>query len=134
VTVAVLNSSGQEVASQTFTPTVNIGGDTANKFARITAQAFNFEITETDNYVIAFYTDEAKNSDFVLSAVTLLAKEFTPTGISEVKLSPSGGQVFGQSNGVQRELHKSYDLSGREVNGVLPRGIYIVNGQKVAVQ
>ena len=134
VTVAVLNSSGQEVASQTFTPTVNIGGDTANKFARITAQAFDFEITETDNYVIAFYTDEAKNSDFVLSAVTLLAKEFTPTGISEVKLSPSGGQVSGQSNGVQRELYKSYDLSGREVNGVLPRGIYIVNGQKVAVQ
>ena len=134
VTISIQNSSGQEVASQTVTPTVNIGGDTANKFARTSQLTFDFDITETDNYIIAFYAGETKNADFVLSAVTILAKEFTPTGIKEVKQSYNEGKTYGQGRGARRQTNKSYDLGGREVNGTLSRGIYVVDGQKVAVR
>ena len=119
VTVAVLNSSGQEVASQTFTPTVNIGGDTANKFARITAQAFDFEITETDNYVIAFYSAASEWSDCIVGQLLLTNNSYVATGIDTQIVTPHSSDS------------KWFDLQGRQVNNPSKPGLYINNGKKI---
>jgi hypothetical protein len=123
VTVAIEDADGKEVASQTYTPTSDIGGDAANKF-KATQQTFEFDIAETGDYVLVFYADAAKKADFVLGQVSIQAKAFA-TGISEVR-SPSP-----KSDAV-------YDLGGRRVDngrqkleqGQLKRGIYIVGGRK----
>lgn len=126
VTLSIQDASGQEVAAETFTPTVNIGGNAANKFARLSQQTFEFDIPETGDYVIIFYTDAAKNSDFVLGQAILQAKEFATTGIREMK----SGRVNGKN-----VAGGSYDLGGRRVkNEQLRRGIYIIDGHKTLIQ
>ena len=123
VTLSIEDKDGQEVASQTYTPTVNIGGKTDNKFTGVEQQTFEFDIDETDDYVIVFYTDATRNADFVLGQVSIQAKEFFTTGIH---------------NASERKTATSshvYDLGGRRMeNGKLKPGIYIINGQKVVVQ
>ena len=123
VTVAIEDLNGQEVASQTYTPTVNIGNNTANKFSGLKQQTFEFDVTETGRYVIVFYTDAAKNADFVLGQVSIQAKSFEPTAIREVQSEPSPAR----SDAV-------YDLSGRRIKGDLKRGVYIIGGQKTVIR
>ena len=89
-------------------------------------QTFEFDVPETADYVIAFYTDAAKNADFVLGTLTLQALEFTPTGITD---------ATSVSKATRPQL---FDLAGRQIgngqwtmnNGQLPKGIYIENGRK----
>ena len=122
VTVTIYNSSNKEVASEVFTPYVNIGGDAANKFARFNQQVFEFDITEADNYTIVFYPDATRNADFVLGALSLQAVEFTATDIHDVLTSESDSSTI-------------YDLSGRRMaNGNLKPGIYIIDGHKVLIR
>ena len=123
VTVSIESPVGQEVASQTYTPTVNIGGKTANKFTGVEQQVFEFDITETGDYVIAFYADASSKADFVLGQVSIQAKEFFTTGIHDIS-----GRKTTTSSYV-------YDLGGRRIEkGNLKRGIYIIDGRKVVVR
>ena len=123
VTLSIENPDGQEVVSQTYTPTVNIGGKTDNKFTGVEQQTFEFDIYETGDYVIAFYADASRNADFVLGQASIQAKEFFTTGIRDIseRQVPTSSHV--------------YDLGGRRVEkGALKRGIYIIDGRKVVVQ
>ena len=123
VTVAIETPDGEEVASEVFTPTVNIGNDTGNKFSKVNLQVFEFDITEKGDYVIVFYTDAARNADFVLGQVSIQAMSFVATGIAQIP--------------THNAQHPTpiYDLSGRRVkDGQLNRGIYIIDGKKVVVR
>ena len=126
VTLSIEDPDGQEVASQTYTPTVNIGGKTSNKFTGVEQQTFEFDITETGDYVIAFYADASRNADFVLGQASIQAKEFFTTGIQDIS-ERNERKVPGTSH--------VYDLGGRRVDeGNLKRGIYIIDGRKVVIQ
>ena len=122
VTTVIEDADGQEVASKTYTPTFNIGGSTANRVSGGRPQRFEFDITKTGNYVIAFYPDAEKNADFVVAQISLKLVEYKDeTGIIEVNAeSPAMRQGI-------------YDLNGRRIaeSSVLPKGVYIVNGKKV---
>jgi len=121
VTVAIEDTLGQEVASTIYTPTVNIGGNTANKFSGVFQQTFEFDIAETGDYTLVFYTDAARTADFVVGQVIIQPMEFY-TGITNLHspLTPHPSPV--------------YDLSGRRVDsGQLKRGIYIIDGRKMVI-
>ncbi len=123
VTVAIEDSEGQEVASETVTPTVNIGNNTGNKFTGVQQQAFEFDIAEPGDYVVAFYTGGTRNADFVLGQLTIIPSSFVSTGIDEninVNENPKRG---------------TFDLSGRRLSAdQLKRGIYIIDGRKTVVR
>ena len=130
VTYTIEDLNGQEMASKTFTPTVNIGGDTSNSFSGGRGQTFDFDIPETGEYVFTVYTDAVKNADFVLGMSTIQAKSFVTTGIKEINTN---------SEKVQSKKSGCYDLSGRKVSesnttdGLKP-GIYIINGRKTVIR
>lgn len=122
VTIVIEDPNGQEVASTKYTPTNNIGGNTGNAFKGISQQKFEFDITETGDYVIAFYADAAKNADFVLGTVNIQAKEFYTTGIKELPA-------------VNSQPSTIYDLNGRRIKeGSLKPGIYIKGGRKIVIR
>ena len=123
VTIAIEDLNGQEVATQTYMPTVNIGGNTGNKFSGVKVELFEFDIPETGDYVIAFYANAARNADFVLGQLSIQAVSYTATGIVTVS-SPD-----------TRRPSSVYDLSGRRLSaGQLKRGIYIVDGRKTVIR
>ena len=132
VILSIQDGKGQEVAAETFTPTVNIGGDAAGKFARFNQQVFEFDITETGEYVIVFYADATKNADFVLGQVTIQAMEFTETGVREISLQPETDKAP-RSNGI-------FDLNGRRIadspaaGAPLKHGVYLIGGRKVVIR
>ena len=120
VTVAIETISGETIASQTYTPTVNIGGNVAKAFKGVEQQTFEFDIPESSDYVIAFYADGKKNADFVLGEATI--KQKSPTDINTIKLSTSTKKGC-------------YDLHGRQLSEEnLKPGIYIVEGKKVIIR
>ena len=117
--------SGQEVASMNYTPAVNIGGNTANKFSGGRGKTFEFDIPTTGDYVFSVYTNAEKNADFVLNTVTLEAKSFSETGIVDVRSKTS--DVRGDW----------YDLQGRRIANsqmLTAKGLYIHNGKKVVIK
>ena len=123
---------GQEVASKSFTPTVNIGGDTGNSFSNGRGQTFDFDIPVTGDYVFTVYTDAEKNADFVLGMATLQVKSFNESGIQEIVNSTADEQPYGKNG--------CFDLSGRKIeddklyNDQLKPGIYIIDGRKVVIK
>ena len=122
VSIVIEDPDGQEVASTKYTPTNNIGGNAGNAFKGISQQKFEFDITETGDYVIAFYADAAKNADFVLGTVNIQAKEFYTTGIKELPA-------------VNSQPSTIYDLNGRRIKeGSLKPGIYIKGGRKIVIR
>ena len=130
VTIAIERLDGQTVASQTYMPTVNIGASTSKKFSGVSQQTFEFDIPETGDYVIAFYTDVAKSSDFVLGVVTLHALSFQSTGISQVSAdkTPTSSHIYDLSG--RRLLTKDVD----ERYTSLRPGLYISNGRVVVIK
>ena len=129
VIYAIENLNGEEVASLTYTPTINIGGNAENKFSSGKGKTFEFDIPETGDYVLSIYTDGVKNADFVLSMATLDAKSFVETGIQEIS-----------NDDWQAPKNGCFDLSGRRIaesqwsNGQLKAGLYIIDGRKVAIK
>jgi len=97
-------SDGQTVASQSYTPNVNIGNVTTNNFSTVALQSFEFEITETDDYVLAFYTDDVEWGDCVIGQLTLTVNEYTAVGIEDTKASGTPTSASGV-----------YDMSGRSL-------------------
>ena len=122
VTIVIEDTNGNEIASQVYTPTSNIGNNTGNKFTA-TLQTFEFDIPETGNYVLAIYANSTKNSDFVLGQAYIQGKTFLPTSITNV------------SKDNKKKASGAYDLSGRRVNEEqLKSGLYIINGRKTLVR
>lgn len=122
VTVVIETLDGEKVASQTYTPTVNIGGTTDKKVSGVDTQTFDFVIPETGNYVITFYTSGEKNADFVLMQATLQAKDFT----SDIS------RTYDQKAIISSHI---YDLNGRRLSKEnLKSGVYIIDGKKVIVR
>ena len=119
---------GEEVFSQTYTPTNNIGGSTANRFSNGRGKTFTFDIPETGDYVISFYTADQKDADFVLGMATLEAKSFAETGIQQVLDTPHATKSG------------CFDLSGRRIAdsqlaaGQLKPGLYIIDGRVVVLK
>jgi hypothetical protein len=109
------------VASQIYTPTINIGNNASNSFGSLKQQTFEFDITEQGNYVIALYSAEQEWSDCILGQLSLTANSYVSTAISAVPASP-----FLMENEI-------YDLQGRKVSNP-QHGIYIRNGRKVWVE
>jgi hypothetical protein len=127
VTVAIEDLDGKEIASQDYTPTVNIGNDVGNKFSGVTQQVFEFDIPETGDYIIVFYADGKKNADFVLGQASIQPKSFVATGIKEISSS--------SSSKLQSRSDEAYDLSGRRLDKTqLKRGIYVIGGRKTVVR
>jgi len=122
VVFTVENLNGEEITSQTYTPTINIGGDTGNKFSGGRGKTFEFDIPETGDYVLNFYTGAEKNADFVLGMATLEVKTFSETGIKDI-------------DDMRSVEERCFDLSGREIaNPKLSPGLYIINGRKVTIK
>ena len=122
VTIVIEDVNGEEVASKTYKPTVNIGGKTDKAFGGSRQQTFEFDVNYPGEYVIAFYTDEAKNADFVLGLASIQAKEFTTTGINDIHSEPI-------------IHHQWYTLDGRKLTDApTKKGIYIRNNKKVYVE
>ena len=111
------------VASQTYTPTVNIGNVASNSFGTIQQQTFEFDIVEQGNYVIALYAADVEWSDCILGQLVLAANSYVATNI-EAPISTLNSQL---STG------KYYTLQGQEVANPT-HGIYIYNGRKVFIQ
>ena len=128
VVYTIEDLNGQEVASKTFMPNINIGGNTGNKFSNGKGQTFDFDIPETGDYVFTVYTDGVKNADFVLGMSTLQVKSFNETGILEIDNSPLAIDNASGKKGC-------YDLSGRRLSREnLRQGLYIIDGRKMSVK
>ena len=129
VTIALEDLNGQVVASETYTPSVNIGGNVGNDFSA-EQRLYEFDVPETGDYVVAFYTDVARNADFVLGQIFIQALSFADTGI----------QALEQPVGVPSGKKGCFDLSGRKIitgnslNGQLQRGLYIIDGRKTVIR
>ncbi len=105
------------IASQTYTPNVNIGNVASNSFSSIDQQTFEFDITEQGDYVIAIYSAASEWSDCIIGQLILSADSKASTGIKEV-------------NSVNVNSQAVYDLQGRMVSAS-SKGLYIKNGKKV---
>ena len=132
VTVAVETLDGVEVASQVYTPTVNIGGKVDNKFTGVAQKKFEFDIPETGDYVIVFYADAAKNADFVLGVSSIQAVTFVSVGIKDILNEERG--MWNEESGKMKA--GCYDLSGRKITdeSQMKPGLYIINGKKVVMK
>lgn len=118
-------SDNTSVASQTYTPNINIGNSAANSFDTPTQQVFEFDITQQDDYVIAFYSAASGWSDGVIGQLSIENVSYSVvTGIemmSEVRSKMSDAV---------------YNLQGQRFSNTatLQPGIYISNGKKFLVE
>ena len=113
-------SDGEAIATQTYTPTVNIGNVASNKFSGSTQQMLEFEVKETGDYVLAFYTADTEWADCVIGQLLLTVQEYVSTDIIAPVSVSSKKDVY-------------YNLSGQRVEHPT-HGIYIRNGEKVLVR
>ena len=110
------------IASQTYTPNVNIGNVASNSFSSIEQQTFEFDVTEQGNYVIAVYSAASEWSDCIIGQLILSSDKNASTGINEVNSTNDNLQ----SDAV-------YDLQGRMVSAST-KGLYIKNGKKMLIK
>ena len=112
VTIAVETIGGEEVFTETITPAVNIGNNTANSFSGASVLKIPFDIYEKGQYVVSFYTEEKENADLVLGYFAIILKEAL-TAVDNVE---EAAQVVNV---------KYYNLSGVEIQKP-ENGIYIM--------
>ena len=110
------------IASQTYTPNVNIGNLASNSFANIDQQTFEFDVTEQGDYVIAIYSAASEWSDCIIGQLILSAGNNTSTGINDVN-----------STNDKLQSDAVYDLQGRMVSAS-SKGLYIKNGKKMLIK
>lgn len=106
------------VASQQYTPTVNIGNSASNSFTGVTQETFEFSIAESGCYTLAFYADAAEWADAIIGSLAIAPIAYGATGISNTQ------------SGEQMTNDNCYDLQGRKVTQ-MRKGIYIVEGKKI---
>ncbi len=122
VTIAVETIGGEEVFTETITPAVNIGNNTANSFSGASVLKIPFDIYEKGQYVVSFYTEEKENADLVLGYFALILKEAL-TAVDNVE---EAAQVVNV---------KYYNLSGVEIqkpeNGIYIMRSVLSNGKQI---
>ena len=129
VELAVEKRTGSTtIASQTYTPDINIGNVASNNFSSPAQQTFEFDIAEQDDYVIAVYSAASGWSDCIIGQLILTANNYVSTGIS----SMYNGQCT-MYNGQWIMDNEFYSLQGRKVTNP-QKGIYIKNGTKVVIK
>lgn len=111
--------AGKSIASQTYTPNINIGNVASNNFSSPAQQTFEFDITEQGDYVIAFYSAASEWSDCILGQLSLAGNSYVATGIENIEYSKLITD------------HSVHDLQGRQVSSPTKSGIYISKGKKV---
>ena len=119
-------SGSTSIASETYTPNINIGNVASNNFSSPQQQTFEFDITERGDYTIAIYSASSEWSDCIVGQLILTANGYVETGIELIQPSLVKDQY--------------YDLQGRKVSEsnpsssspVLRKGIYIKNGKKLS--
>ena len=112
------------VASQTYTPTINIGNEASKNFGSLKQQTFAFDITEQGDYVIALYSAASEWSDCILGQLILANNSYVATGIRATL----------NDNGETLNDNCVYDLQGRKVNNLRQKGLYIRNGKKYIIR
>ena len=123
VELNIEKATGVSIASQTYTPSINIGNTASNSFGTPEQQTFEFDVTEQGAYSIAVYSAASEWSDCIIGQLSLTANSYNDTGIMTVKQAASGKDQY-------------YDLQGRKVTvtnqsaPALRKGIYIKNGKK----
>ena len=123
VTVAIENRAGtKSLATQEYTPTVNIGNTASNSFNSVVQQSFEFDITDQGDYAVAVYAADSEWSDFIIGQLSL-TYQGAATGIQTVAAEPS----------TSTNQDVTYDLQGRRVADKRP-GLYIRNGKKLLVK
>ena len=130
VELSIENSTGSSsIASQTYTPTINIGNVASNNFSMPAQQTFEFDITEQGAYAIAIYSAASEWSDCIVGQLILSANSYVGTGIrTPITQHPT-------------PITQIYDLQGRKVtvsnpssaSPQLQKGVYIRNGKKYFV-
>ena len=116
-------TGGTTIASQTYTPNINIGNVASNNFSSPAQQTFEFDITEQGDYVIAIYSAASEWSDCIIGQLSLTANSYVATGIKEL-------------NHLQPQTDALYNLSGFRIKNdcQLRKGIYIRNGKKLLIK
>ena len=132
VTFAIEHASTAEaIAEVTYTPTVNVGGNTEKNFNGSILQVYDFDVTEKDKYIVAAYADKTAMADGIIGQLYIQVKEYGTTGIEDFKLKNEEENVNSKSvNG------KCFDLQGRVVDESVPlqKGFYIKEGKKVLIK
>ena len=126
VELAVERRTGSTtIASQTYTPNINIGNVPSNSFSSPAQQTFEFDVTEQGDYAIAVYSAASEWSDCIVGQLALTANSYTATSLTSPVVSPWASGDDG-----------IYDLQGRRMSASaqLRRGVYIKNGRTVAVK
>ena len=126
VEIRIEKRSGNiSVANQVYTPTVNIGNVTSNKFTGVEQQTLNFEITEGGEYLIAIYTADEEWADCIIGQLSLSIDN--STGINEiVKMRDEENERWIYDLTGRRLNHSGYKAQGSN----LKRGLYIKGGKK----
>jgi poly(hydroxyalkanoate) depolymerase family esterase len=109
------------VASTEFTPTVNIGNAASNNFTGVDQQTFEFDITESGYYALAFYTADAEWADAIIGSLVIEAKDYGASAISSLSddtPSDQGQQVYDLQGRLVENGHVASRQSGK--------GIYII--------
>jgi hypothetical protein len=117
-------SDNKSVASQVYTPNINIGNSASNSFGVPTQQIFEFDITEQDDYVIAFYSAASGWSDCIIGQLSIENVSYSVTGITSAQAAYKAAD-----NAV-------YNLQGQRLDNsaILQPGLYISNGKKISVR
>ena len=117
-------SDNTSVASQVYTPNINIGNSASNSFSVPTQQIFEFDITEQDDYVIAFYSAASGWSDCIIGQLSIENVSYSVTGIASAQAAYKAAD-----NAV-------YNLQGQRLDNsaILQPGLYISNGKKISVR
>ena len=149
VELSIEKRTGASIASQTYMPNINIGNVASNNFSSPAQQAFEFDVTEQGEYVIAVYSAASEWSDCIVGQLSLTANNYATTGIRTIDNGQSKmdkGQWTARPEGtldpsrMDNEDGAWYDLSGRKIvnskssNRKLPKGIYIKDGHKVVIK
>ena len=121
-------TGGESVASQTYTPKVNIGNNASNNFGIIRQESFEFDITEQGDYVIALYAADKEWSDCILGQLFLSSNGYTTTGIDHSPLTIDHSPLT-----IDCEPFTIHDLQGRQVTS--PKsGLYLIRSQDGSIK
>ena len=119
VTVAVETAGGQEIWSETFTPTSNIGNSAANNFSGTTLKTLTFNVYEKERYVLTFYTADAPWADLVVGQAAIRRLGNVNAIMTPSAKAPADEKLF-------------YNMNGQLVSHPV-RGLYILGGKKVLI-
>lgn len=118
VTVRVTNvSTGEVLATETVTPSCNIGNSASNAFSGASVRTLSFTVAAATPVSIGFYTADAPWADAVMADIRLNRTD--ASGVHEVEAGVSGDNGDAGVRPIER-----YNLGGRPVKGT-SRGVII---------